>query len=135
MRADQSAPSPRDLDVLAAVARGEVTGQALHWYRGTADRVSCIVSRLQRRKLVADVDPPAAGRVVAETTADGRSALTAAGRCCLCGYEACHVGVCEHMLGGDPDDEATLDQSAREWWCGDPACPVQQLCGDCWSNL
>jgi hypothetical protein len=81
---------PADLAVLAAIARGQVTGQArAWWYTGPRTpemssagiepetRVTGRMLRLQRAGAVPVVVPPSAGRIVAEPTGHGKRLLAA----------------------------------------------------------
>jgi hypothetical protein len=82
--------NPIYLAVLAAVGRGDVSGEAsAWWYIGEPDptlsaariepswRVTGRVRRLMRFGLVVVAEPPAVGRVFAEPTDDGKALLAA----------------------------------------------------------
>jgi hypothetical protein len=130
-------PTPTRLDLLAAIARGELDGQARNWYDRDGRQRTVAVRAMQREGWVAPGDPPPAGRITAATMAAGRSVLTSAGRCCRCGSTSLHITVCEHVI----EDSAT---EAARWHYGaetsDRRSPVslgleQALCATCWSRL
>jgi hypothetical protein len=132
-------PTPTRLDLLGAIARGEVDGQARSWWDHDGRKRTTQVREMQREHWVAPGEPPPAGRIVAATEAPGRSVLTAAGRCCHCGSKQLHITVCEHVLQDVTTEAARWYDGAEgeqvQVVCPDPGCPAQALCEACWRRL
>lgn len=131
--------TPTRLDLLAAVARGRVYREAHQWWRGVQEvRITCRLKPLLDAHLVVAGREVRPGKVLAETTVAGRSALTRAGRCCRCGSDVLAVEACEHLVlpaGRGPWSGLIRTAGGGTWGSCADDCPMQVLCGPCWDAL